>query len=697
MNTKIFRIRYVIVLIFCMGFSLGVLDVIPKGTEKLSIVKEVQAAGGIANNGLGGININIYGSPYTDFRNFSMGQYAYTASGCAWFASARVNQLTGQGTTIRAGTNWWRNAASLGYSRGQELRAPAIACWGNHVAIVEKIEGNIIYLSEGGHTGYPNNGYTRIGTVPSSYFSTNDKGNWLGFVYLPGATTNTDTAAPAITNVAVSDVTFDGYTVTCTVADNTGVTSVKFPSWCSDTHAGGDADWLEGTVSGGMASVRVNVAALKSGGCQGNYITHIYAYDAAGNSSSFGLAPVFIDRTPPEISNARVLEADNTGYTISCTATDNNQVTRVLFPTWTAKNGQDDLAKDWDKNSSVQGTREGNVYTFRVNDSEHNYERGEYITHIYAYDEHKNWSLVKIPGIEINNTYQPVNTVTWSDHTYMCYEDLLSWHEALNYAKTLSGHLVTITSQEENDIVEALIRSGKRDAYFIGLTDDKQEEHPFRWENGEEVTYTNWREGEPNDYVGIEDCAAILSGEEEAGKWNDIPGEYRNTGFVVEIPSAPESTTSPSNPTTPSAPLNPVTGPGVSSQTQQQPQSSSQTAAANDSEEAPTTSQKSFHENIGYESEPVSSKKITVYIGSAKRKKVTIKCRKLAGAKGYQIQYSKNKSFKKAKNKTTYKTSCIIKDMKNRKNLYIRIRAFKKSGKSKKYGKWSAVKKICLK
>lgn len=680
------RISQVIAFIVCVGLSLGIFDV-PKGMEKFSMVKEVRAAsGGIANNGLGGININIYGSPYTDFRNFSMGEYAYTESGCAWFASARVNQLTGQGTTIRAGTNWWRNAASLGYSRGQELKAPAIACWGNHVAIVEKVEGNTIYLSEGGHLGYPNNGYTRIGTVPGSYFSTNDKGNWLGFVYLPGATSNTDTTAPSITNVTVTDVNRDGYTVTCNVSDNVGVTSVKFPSWCSDIHSGEDAIWIEGGVSGNTASARINVSSLKSGGCQGNYVTHIYAYDAAGNRTSYGLLPpVFIDQTGPVISNVSVQEVDNTGYTVSCTVTDNNEVDRVQFPTWTDANGQDDLAKEWGSNPAVQGTRDGNVYTFRVTDSAHNYERGEYITHIYAYDKHNNRSMVEVPGVELNNTYQAVNTVTWNNHTYVCYDDLMTWKEALNFSKALSGYLVTITSQEENDIVQTLIRGGKRDAYFIGLTDDKQEGHPFRWENGETVIYTNWEEGEPNDHFGLEDCAEI---KRLQGKWHDVLNNWSGVGFVIEIPSSvleqPSENTN-TGQTSGTSPQTPVSE-------QQLPNAAVSDTNAQEVNEASYLYSKN---KMSDESAPVSSKmkKVIVYIGSRKNRTVTLACKKISGMTGYQIQYSSNKKMKKAKSKITHKASTMIKRLEKKKTIYFRVRAFKVKAGKRIYGSWSKVKK----
>lgn len=78
-----------------------------------------------------------------------------------------------------------------------------------------------------------------------------------------------------------------------------------------------------------------------------------------------------------------------------------------------------------------------------------------------------------------------------------------------------------------------------------------------------------------------------------------------------------------------------------------------------------------------------------------KGKKIVAKWKKIAGVKGYQIQYSANKKFKKAvKSKKTKKTSITLKVPK-KKTYYIRVRAYK--GTSKNYGKWSAVKKVKVK
>lgn len=143
------------------------------------------SSSGIKNNGTGGIYIDINSAPYTTFQSYSYGQYAYTNVGCAWFASARVNQLTGKGNVIRAGTNWWNGGNGReGFSTGQTPSAPAIICWSGHVAILEKIEGNTAYISEGG-TGYSDSahGYCGIFTTSVSSIAARNTG-FLGYVYL---------------------------------------------------------------------------------------------------------------------------------------------------------------------------------------------------------------------------------------------------------------------------------------------------------------------------------------------------------------------------------------------------------------------------------------------------------------------------------------------------------------------------------
>lgn len=77
-----------------------------------------------------------------------------------------------------------------------------------------------------------------------------------------------------------------------------------------------------------------------------------------------------------------------------------------------------------------------------------------------------------------------------------------------------------------------------------------------------------------------------------------------------------------------------------------------------------------------------------------KGKKLAVTYKKNAKAKGYVVQYSTSKSFKNAKNvtiKSAKSLSTTLKKLKKKKTYYVRVRAYKKSGKTTYYSVWSNV------
>lgn len=82
-------------------------------------------------------------------------------------------------------------------------------------------------------------------------------------------------------------------------------------------------------------------------------------------------------------------------------------------------------------------------------------------------------------------------------------------------------------------------------------------------------------------------------------------------------------------------------------------------------------------------------------------KKVKLTLKKIKGATGYKVQFSKTKKFKKVLvTKNVKKTKVTIKNkkLKNKKKLYVRAKAYKKVGNKKYYSKkWSVVKKVKIK
>jgi hypothetical protein len=353
-------------------------------------IMPVQAtcANGICNNGLGGIYIDINSAPYTTFQTYSMGNNAYGDAGCAWYASARVNQLTGKGNIIWSGSTWYNNAATYGFTKSSTTpQSGSIICWSGHVAILEKIEGSTAYISEGGNRGVGSAyGYCTLKTVEVSNISKMNSG-FIGYVYLG---VSVQTTPPSVTNVRVTEQTPDYYTVTCDLNNYTSGYVVKFATWTADVQD--DLTWDDATVSGNTASFTIRRSDHNSE--YGTYYTHVYIYPNGSGTpvaSNKDLPGVIIENEPPVITNAKITDITTDSYKVTCTVSDNVGVTSVLFPTWTDEGGFDDLSQPW-----PEGQIKGNTVTYTVKRSEHNNEFGRYNTHIYAYDKCGNFSMVPL-------------------------------------------------------------------------------------------------------------------------------------------------------------------------------------------------------------------------------------------------------------------------------------------------------------
>ena len=148
------------------------------------------ASAGILNNGLDGITIDINSDPYAYFATKPSGGYAYGTQGCAWFASARICDLTGIDVTIRSGKNWYDfEYAKYGFSRGTSVpTGKALACFTDHVLVIENVSGDTYTISEGGMSSAGSeHGYCQITTMSREDLesaSTRGYGSFLGYVYL---------------------------------------------------------------------------------------------------------------------------------------------------------------------------------------------------------------------------------------------------------------------------------------------------------------------------------------------------------------------------------------------------------------------------------------------------------------------------------------------------------------------------------
>lgn len=627
-----------------------------------------------------------------------------------------------------------------------------------------------------------------------------------------------DTTPPTISNVRITDVNADGYTVVCNVSDNVGISKVEFPSWNTDKHRGEDANWIQGSVSGNTASARISLSSLKSGAVQGNYVTHIYAWDSSGNKTCVSTSIVYIDRTAPILTDIKVVEKDSKGYTVECKASDASGVDRVQFPTWTAKNDQDDIAKDWWTNQAVRGTRvSGDTYQFRVNISEHNYEVGSYVTHIYVYDKYGNYScgrsgcvvplgllpqkivkygnsllslynenyswdemktlsgklqsklaevedakkqqvITNLVSDQIRQYYyiggsqagkgqpwkwqsgssvtytnwdaaqpdcagnsefymaairghgrwndmpssyiysgfiletplnlKPAAEITYGNKVYRFYTAGIPYALAERYCKELGGNLVKIESEEKNNVIAQKVKELNK-TFYIGASDEKAE-GKFVWRDGSAVTYTNWSQNEPNNTAdcGGENYVQMYAN----GKWNDYTGQSVDVGFIGEFDKTPTATSTPAPTNTPNATQKP--------QATNRPQSTKKPQATKKPSSQADDSDYNWSSS-DTSSDDVTVKKVTgVKVKKAAKKSLIVTWRWFVSQDGFEVQYALNKSFtkkKKTKRYDLYAERVKLRGLKRKKTYYVRVRAFKKVGTKKVYGKWSITKKCKVK
>ena len=114
----------------------------------------------------------------------------------------------------------------------------------------------------------------------------------------------------------------------------------------------------------------------------------------------------------------------------------------------------------------------------------------------------------------------------------------------------LPGHLVTITSQAEQDFINAAFGTHPdqplQGQFYIGAFQPPPFENPggpdpsgagegWEWVTGEPFVFTNWLSGEPNDCTcqGADEDIIELKN----GFWNDIDSPLGG-GFIVEFESA---------------------------------------------------------------------------------------------------------------------------------------------------------------
>jgi Lectin C-type domain len=115
-------------------------------------------------------------------------------------------------------------------------------------------------------------------------------------------------------------------------------------------------------------------------------------------------------------------------------------------------------------------------------------------------------------------------------HCYRVNFENLDFAMARDACAAEGGHLVTISSKEENEHVHSL-----HDAeHWIGATDGRADmtpgAGPYQWVTSEPWTYSQWADGQPNAYEtdcpsqnDEEDCFEHCAYQSDGGSWIDRP------------------------------------------------------------------------------------------------------------------------------------------------------------------------------
>ena len=160
----------------------------------------------------------------------------------------------------------------------------------------------------------------------------------------------------------------------------------------------------------------------------------------------------------------------------------------------------------------------------------------------YKSDTYSFTTAQNIPAVNEEILSSPDKVLQYNGHAYWRFDyKVAHWYEAVAYCEALGGHLVTITSAEEQEKMEQLI-SGSGLTYWMGGHDKYDEEH-FGWYTGEPLVYDKWKSLQPDNWHRLEDYITLT----ENGEWNDV-GENSVVdgqpvfGFICEFDSVKKYT-----------------------------------------------------------------------------------------------------------------------------------------------------------
>lgn len=144
----------------------------------------------------------------------------------------------------------------------------------------------------------------------------------------------------------------------------------------------------------------------------------------------------------------------------------------------------------------------------------------------------------------------------YNGHCYKIVDTGTTWGQARAACERQGGHLVTITSSQEQSVVASLLRNkGRKNNYWLGGLKSGSR---WQWITGESFSYSHWSAGQPDNFQGRENCLSMYRNRNpyaynNLGEWNDAAPDgvcnnepffgAANFGYICEWDSDPNTNT----------------------------------------------------------------------------------------------------------------------------------------------------------
>ncbi len=198
------------------------------------------------------------------------------------------------------------------------------------------------------------------------------------------------------------------------------------------------------------------------------------------------------------------------------------------------KRGPANIIGDWEDTGHYRNHGFICEWNLDIKECEHYFIEWEITTSVSCYGDGEQWRICThcgleetevLPNIEHNFVFNEASGVTSCEHCsaamyngriYKIFNVQLSWFDAYTYCDNLSGHLVTITSQDEQTFIETYMNSQSfgTEAWIGSYSDGAK----WQWITDEAFDYTNWDGRQPDCDWGYEFFGTINHG---FGRWND--------------------------------------------------------------------------------------------------------------------------------------------------------------------------------